>query len=536
MAALGDPRYDSVYVRSAFGPQQYESPSACWDCTMDCTDVCSPPGLTDQCTDQCLLPCGETITSDCQVACTAAECEMDQVLPCPWDGECAAVQEQPNCPFELHQYYSQPLVANNFNFSNNHCSPGGSWSCQPTFEDIFCGCEDPSTQSKQFPVPHPDSITPQPCPTYCNVDHPNPSAFSCYQNFPSSSMSDNSSFSTPSLSSRDSFPPTRPLAPVQTVDCHWANCSATFASTTDLVNHVNSIHLSGIALSSGSSDLRHNMGDQKVPPLNSLACMWDNCTLYPNAGSVPGTSTASNDLQAMLELLSSHLIEDHLGLHQPSVETPSPRALLSPERRPSTPVSSVSEACGSSCCDPVQQCAWEGCQETFATCEDLTNHISSVHVGTGKAKYECHWTGCDRHDAAPFSSKQKILRHIQSHTGYRPFQCELCKQNFSEAATLKQHMRRHTQEKPYICDHPGCGKAFAITGALTVHKRTHNGQKPFSCKICGRAFSESSNLSKHLRTHSGMRPYVCTVEGCAKPFSRPDQLSRHMKIHAVKNP
>lgn len=226
-------------------------------------------------------------------------------------------------------------------------------------------------------------------------------------------MSDASSLSTPSLVSHDSFPPTRPFATAQSVDCHWANCHSTFTSTNELVDHVNSIHLSGIALSSGSSDPRQNLGDQKLLPLNNLACMWDNCTLYPNAGSVPGTSTASNDLQAMLELLSSHLIEDHLGLHQPTIETPSSHSITPIDRRPSTPLSSVSEACESACCEPVQQCAWRGCQETFASCDDLTSHISAVHVGTGKARYECHWKDCDRHEAAPFTSKQKILRHIQ---------------------------------------------------------------------------------------------------------------------------
>lgn len=59
-------------------------------------------------------------------------------------------------------------------------------------------------------------------------------------------------------------------------------------------------------------------------------------------------------------------------------------------------------------------------------------------------------------------------------------------------------MRRHTRERPYKCDHPGCGKAFAIMGALTIHKRTHNGDKPFKCGVCGKAFAESSNLSKHV--------------------------------------
>ena len=40
--------------------------------------------------------------------------------------------------------------------------------------------------------------------------------------------------------------------------------------------------------------------------------------------------------------------------------------------------------------------------------------------------------------------------------------------------------------EPYVCDYPGCGKSFAITGALTIHKRTHNGDKPFKCTYCDR--------------------------------------------------
>ena len=49
--------------------------------------------------------------------------------------------------------------------------------------------------------------------------------------------------------------------------------------------------------------------------------------------------------------------------------------------------------------------------------------------------------------AAEFAeSKQKIMRHIQAHTGHKPFICPTCNQTFSEAATLSQHQRRHTNE------------------------------------------------------------------------------------------
>ncbi|KAF8637585.1 hypothetical protein AX17_002654 [Amanita inopinata Kibby_2008] len=181
------------------------------------------------------------------------------------------------------------------------------------------------------------------------------------------------------------------------------------------------------------------------------------------------------------------------------------------------------------------KCMWQGCNDCFKSSDEVTRHLSLVHVGSGHTTYECFWKGCTRNGDAGFTSKQKISRHLQSHTGHRPFQCSVCHQYFSEAATLQQHMRRHTREKPYMCDQPGCGKTFAIAGALTIHKRMHSGQRPFKCPHCDRAFAESSNLSKHLRTHTGVRPYSCTEPGCIKTFARPDQLNRHLSVHRRKS-
>jgi len=182
-----------------------------------------------------------------------------------------------------------------------------------------------------------------------------------------------------------------------------------------------------------------------------------------------------------------------------------------------------------------RKCCWRECECSFASVDDLMNHLTGEHVGAGKNHYECLWGDCERNGEKGFSSKQKVCRHLQMHTGHKPFQCELCEQHFSEAATLQQHKRRHTQEKPYPCDFPGCVKAFAIAGALTIHRRTHVGEKPFKCKYCERAFTESSNLSKHLRTHTGVRPYVCEEPGCGKTFSRPDQFTRHQRVHAKRS-
>ncbi|KAI9453415.1 hypothetical protein BJY52DRAFT_1123613 [Lactarius psammicola] len=239
-------------------------------------------------------------------------------------------------------------------------------------------------------------------------------------------------------------------------------------------------------------------------------CLWNGCR---------------SSFSSLAELVS-HVNLSHLNVYLS--EHPDPFATSSSCLRFS------SEVLGLSC--QWDNCvAGAGCGLSFASVDDLMNHLTADHVGSGKNHYECLWSGCERSGEKGFSSKQKVCRHLQMHTGHKPFQCKLCKQHFSEAATLQQHMRRHTQEKPYLCDVPGCGKAFAIAGALTIHRRTHMGLKPFKCKYCERAFSESSNLSKHMRTHTGVRPYVCEEPGCGKAFARPDQFTRHQGVHSRRH-
>ncbi|KAI0091720.1 hypothetical protein BDY19DRAFT_885717 [Irpex rosettiformis] len=343
------------------------------------------------------------------------------------------------------------------------------------------------------------------------------------------------------------------------------------------------------AFTQGQEINNQNSNAQMDPA--SLACLWADCRVYPTPASIPGPSMG-DQTNNIIGILASHLMQDHLGLttanspgrmpsstsssatpttidssvsssnstqsHALPTPTPTPTPISTQSRsnsrtRSSSPSPTHSQSIPTpspptpapehDCTSPsAHVCRWRGCGETFSSCDALTAHITGTHVGGGKAHYECSWEGCRRNSEGVegkeglggFSSKQKICRHLQSHTGHRPFQCKICQQNFSEAATLAQHMRRHTQEKPYVCDFPGCGKSFAITGALTIHKRTHNGHKPFKCTYCDRAFTESSNLSKHLRTHTGVRPYPCTEPGCSKTFARPDQLARHMIVHKKK--
>lgn len=83
--------------------------------------------------------------------------------------------------------------------------------------------------------------------------------------------------------------------------------------------------------------------------------------------------------------------------------------------------------------NPDHICDWLDCGLKFNSYEELTKHVNELHVGSGKSTYECKWKDCQRaNEGRLFTQRQKVLRHMQTHTGkfFRLFRWHLSSNSF----------------------------------------------------------------------------------------------------------
>ncbi|KAF7650638.1 hypothetical protein LDENG_00122920 [Lucifuga dentata] len=205
------------------------------------------------------------------------------------------------------------------------------------------------------------------------------------------------------------------------------------------------------------------------------------------------------------------------------------------------------------------------CKALFAQSIELTRH---VRTHTGDRPYVCRECGkgysqasgltihlqtfhnlSEPHDcqkcSLSFSSLEEHRQHIQEFHPKEFHKCSSCHKVFTSAALLEKHRATHTGIKPFICDL--CNKSYQQLSGLWYHNRTthpevfanHTRQLKtlVQCDICFKFFPSANSLNKHQAAeHQGMVVGTVPCQSCAAVFSGEEELQEHISSQHQASP
>jgi uncharacterized Zn-finger protein len=299
--------------------------------------------------------------------------------------------------------------------------------------------------------------------------------------------------------------------------CEWDSCSTTVDNSLQLQSHIFESHLLNNNNNNNNNNDKSSRGGLESLKNNSTVqskCEWKGCDFESHDIIELVNHINSQHVSLNPQVLTSSRSSSSKSIHEQSQ--------AKPEEDEEEDEQKDQQDQEVTTCSWVH---FDGhqCNLRFETAKELTQHLMNDHIGSGKSQYVCNWAGCSRHGKV-FNQKQKVIRHLHVHTHYKPFKCAVCKHSFAVESMLEQHirthsgekpfackicnkkfatssslsihLRTHTGEKPLLCKYPGCGKRFSESSNLTKHMKTH--EKEFKCDCCSKSFGKHKQLVNHI--------------------------------------
>ncbi|CAN9512163.1 unnamed protein product [Ophioblennius macclurei] len=165
------------------------------------------------------------------------------------------------------------------------------------------------------------------------------------------------------------------------------------------------------------------------------------------------------------------------------------------------------------------------CKAEFAQSIELTRH---VRTHTGDRPYVCRECG------KGYSQASGLTIHLHTfHNLSEPQDCQKCCLSFSTLEEYRQHIEEFHPKEIHKC--PTCSKVFSTAALLDKHKGSHTGTKPFSCDLCNKSYQQLSGLWYHNRTnhpdvyanHTRQFKTLVQCDACSKFFPSTASMVKH---------
>ncbi|CAG0901041.1 unnamed protein product, partial [Cyprideis torosa] len=154
-----------------------------------------------------------------------------------------------------------------------------------------------------------------------------------------------------------------------------------------------------------------------------------------------------------------------------------------------------------------------------------------------------------------FTRSADLKVHYRVHTNERPFECNLCRKQFTDSSNMLKHnhplfsielvrwknmtriFRRNIESLRFLIHCVQVGivvlrpRNLPISDGMKTHELIHASCKQFVCSFCKKLFTRSADLKVHYRVHTNERPFECNL--CRKQFTDSSNMLKHKKrIHA----